>query len=275
MSKKSHDQYWAARQRLRFIETCAWWKGIVNRNDLVEIFSISMAQASSDMQAYLDTNPTALAYNLRQKRYEATAAMKWVITKPRLEEAAALFLGGDIRAPWGSIGDPGDKGDAVSVIRMPTRDAKEIVERRAFLAIMNGYRIRMRYVCANSGKDEWRRVRPHALAHDGSRWHLRGWCERHDDYSDFALGRIAEIEWTRDLMALPRPDEEWDSFVTLKVRPHRSLGALQKQAVELDYGMTGGSLKIKVRKAMEGYLRAQLGLPLDGGDESKQLLECV
>ena len=275
MSKKSHDQYWAARQRLRFIETCAWWKGIVNRNDLVEIFSISMAQASSDMQAYLDMNPTALSYNLRQKRYEATAAMKWVIAKPSLEEAAALFLGGDTRGLWAGIGDAGGKGDAVAVIRMPFRDSKEAVERRAFLAIINGYRIRMRYVSVRSGKDEWRRIRPHALGHDGSRWHLRGWCERHDDYKDFALCRIAEIEWTRDLMALPRPDEEWESFVTLKVRPHRSLAALQKQAVEMNFGMTGGSLKIKVRKAMEGYLRERLGLPREAGGESIQLLECV
>lgn len=274
MSKKSHDQYWAARQRLRYIETCAWWKGIVNRNDLVEIFSISMAQASSDMQAYLDSNPAALTYNLRQKRYEATAAMKWVISRPTLEEAAALFMGGDVRGLWIGGTDPAEDSAAMSVVRMPAREAKEAVERRAFLAIMNGYRIRMRYVSVHSGKDEWRRIRPHALGHNGCRWHLRAWCERNDDYRDFALGRIAEIEWTRDHMDLPRPDEEWDTIVTLKVKPHRSLDAVRKQAVEMDYGMTSGSLKIKVRKAMEGYLRDRLGLPLEDGDKSAQLLEC-
>ena len=64
------------------------------------------------------------------------------------------------------------------------------------------------------------------------------------------------------------------SRVTLKIRPHRSLEAVQKLAVEMDYGMTAGSLKIKVRKAMEGYLRDRLGLPLDGDAKALQLLEC-
>lgn len=274
MSKKSHDHYWAARQRLRYIETCAWWKGIVNRNDLVELFSISMAQASSDMQAYLEQNPNSMTYNLRQKRYEATSTMKWVVSQPNLADAAALFMGGDVRGLWTGEPDFPQPGNGVSIIRMPAREAKEVVERRAFLAIMNGYRIRMRYVSVHSGKDEWRRIRPHALGHNGSRWHLRAWCERNDDYRDFALGRIAEIEWTRDHMDLPRPDEEWDTFVTLKIRPHRSLEAVQKLAVEMDYGMTAGSLKIKVRKAMEGYLRDRLGLPLDGDAKALQLLEC-
>ena len=274
MSKKSHDQYWAARQRLRFIETCAWWKGIVNRNDLVEIFAISMAQASSDMQVYLDQNPNALTYNLRQKRYEATATMKWIISQPNLAEAAALFLSSEIRGTWSGSHEYAIHSDAVSIIRMPAREAKESVDRRAFLAIMNGYRIRMRYVSEETGKDDWRRIRPHALGHNGTRWHLRAWCERNDDYRDFPLGRIAEIEWTRDHMDLPRADEDWNAIVTLKVRPHRSLSPLQKQAVELDYGMTGGMLKIKVRKAMEEYLRARLGLSVEGDAKPTDLLEC-
>ncbi len=49
---KTNDQNWAATERLRFIETCAWWKGIVQRQDLVGLFGISMAQASSDLQRY-------------------------------------------------------------------------------------------------------------------------------------------------------------------------------------------------------------------------------
>jgi len=50
MGNKTNDQNWAATERLRFIEACAWWKGIVQRQDLVGLFGISMAQASSDLQ---------------------------------------------------------------------------------------------------------------------------------------------------------------------------------------------------------------------------------
>ena len=52
-----------------FIEACAWWKGLVKRQDLAGLFGVSMAQASSDLQRYLELNPGAFVYNLRQKRY--------------------------------------------------------------------------------------------------------------------------------------------------------------------------------------------------------------
>jgi len=74
MGNKTNDQNWAATERLRFIEVCAWWKGIVNRNDLVGLFGISMAQASLDLHRYLEMNPDAFVYNLRQKRYEPGAS---------------------------------------------------------------------------------------------------------------------------------------------------------------------------------------------------------
>jgi len=100
MGNKTNDRTWAAAERLRFIETCAWWKGVVQRQDLGDLFGISMAQASSDLQRYLELNLAAFVYNLRQKRYEATAEMQCVLTKPRLDEAVTRFLGGDARSTW-------------------------------------------------------------------------------------------------------------------------------------------------------------------------------
>ena len=100
MGNKTNDRNWAAMERLRFIETCAWWKGVVQRQDLAGLFGVSMAQASSDLQRYLELNPGAFVYNLRQKRYEATPEMKCVLTSPRLDEAVTRFLGGDARGVW-------------------------------------------------------------------------------------------------------------------------------------------------------------------------------
>lgn len=265
--KKAQDQYWAARQRLRFIETCAWWKGVVNRNDVVDYFGISMAQASSDMQAYLDLNPECVIYNLRLKRYETTPGMKWMLARPNLADAVTLFLGGEYNALCAGIaGDP--QAESAAVFLPPSGKVDEHVERRAFLAIMNGYRIRIRYICPEFGDEEWRRIRPHAIAFNGHNWHLRAWCERSDDYLDFPLNRIMEIEWARELMGLPRSDVEWDTWITLKVRPRRDLDALRKRAAEIDYGIPKSGLKLKVRKAMEPFVRERLGLPQEDGTKA-------
>ena len=145
MGNKTNDQNWAATERLRFIEAYAWWKGIVNRQDLVGLFGISMAQASSDLQRYLELNPPAFVYNLRQKRYEATAEMKCLLTKPRLDEAVTRFLSDEAYGVWNGGADESDGRGRVSVVRMPAREASAAVERRVFLAVLNGLRIKVRY----------------------------------------------------------------------------------------------------------------------------------
>lgn len=260
MASKIQPSNWASRQRLRFIETCAWWKGTVNRNDLGDLFSISMAQASSDLQAYMELNPGSIAYNMRQKRYEASSAMKWVIARPQLAEAAHLFLGDESRLVRFGTFVP-DGGACFGAEVASDSEERATVERRAVLAVTNGYRIRIRYLSAGTGRDEWRRIRPHALGSDGCRWHLRAWCERGDRFRDFSIRRIMEIEWTRDLMALPRPDVDWETLTVLKLRPNRSLDAVTRAALEVDCAMIGGVAELPVRKAMLPYLRRQLGLP--------------
>jgi hypothetical protein len=273
MGNKTNDRNWAAMERLRFVEACAWWKGVVQRQDLADQFGISMAQASSDLQRYLEFNPTAFVYNLRQKRYEATADMKCVMTGPQLDEAVARFLGGEVRAGWSGSADGGEDRASVAGLRMPLREAGAVVERRVFLAVLNKLRVRVRYASGNSGKEEWRWLLPHALGHNGARWHLRAWCETNGDFRDFTLSRIAEVEWSREPAELPTADKDWDEWVTLRLRPHRDLKEAQRKAVERDYAMRNGLLKVKVRKAMEGYLRERLGLPLADGKFPVRLLE--
>jgi len=57
-------------------------------------------------------------------------------------------------------------------------------------------------------------LRPHALGHNGARWHVRAWCEKNGDFRDFTLSRIAEVEWSRESAELPEPDKDWEQWVT-------------------------------------------------------------
>jgi len=144
----------------------------VNRNDLVGLFGISMAQASLDLQRYLEMNPDAFVYNLRQKRYEPVAEMKRLMTRPRLDEAVARFLGGDTRSACTYSDEAVEDSGYVALLNMPAREASADVERRVFLAIFNGFRIKVKYASVNSGKEEWRWLMPQALGHNGGRWHV-------------------------------------------------------------------------------------------------------
>lgn len=274
MGNRTNDQNWAAMERLRFIEACAWWKGVVKRQDLAGLFGVSMAQSSSDLQRYLEMNPGAFVYNMRQKRYEGVSEMSCILTTPRLDDAVQRFLGAGGRGGvFEGVTDELAGGGQVAVLMMPMRNAVPVVERRIFLAVRNRLRVRVRYASINSSKEEWRWLRPHALGHNGARWHVRAWCETNGDFRDFTLSRIAEIEWSREETELPTEDKDWEQWVTLRVQPHQSLSEDQRKAVERDFAMRNGGLKLKVRKAMEGYLRDRLGLTMTDGKPPVRLLE--
>ena len=75
MGNTTNTEQWAAMERLRFIERAAWWRGVVQRQDVSDVFGIGPAQVSADFQKYLEMNPGSLAYSLNRKRYEGQPGM--------------------------------------------------------------------------------------------------------------------------------------------------------------------------------------------------------
>ena len=195
---------------------------------------------------------------------------------PVLEEAMALFLAGGREAlplagPSLSAGS-GSPAPQVHVLPMPERKATPEVERRVFLAVWNGLSVRVRYASVNSGTEEWRCVHPRCFIHNGSRWHVRGWCEKAVEWRDFNLARMAEAEWPTEPESVP-PGDARDRAEIVRVRPHRDLSESARAAVERDFGMQGGSLDIEVSGLVADYLRSRLHLPLSDGREPGRLLE--
>lgn len=257
MGNRNQREQWAARERLLFVERVAWWRGVVNRADLRELYGISAAQASADLQAYLELNPGALAYNLSSKRYEAQPKMTCVLHEPRLEEAVAMFLGGG--APVLASSGLQDH-ERVALCVPPLRRASKEVERRVFLAIEQRCRLKVRYGSVHGASGKWREIAPHALAHDGLRWHLRAWCVENAAYRDFVLTRIDGAKWPGEVFEAPAKDDAWERMVTLVFRANPELDSEARAAIEMDYGMKDGRFEMTVREAMVEYQLAQLRL---------------
>jgi hypothetical protein len=70
MSNATNTESWFPRCRLAWLERRAQHQGHIGRVELMALFGISTAQASSDLQTYLKLNPTSLTYNTSSKRYE-------------------------------------------------------------------------------------------------------------------------------------------------------------------------------------------------------------
>jgi hypothetical protein len=253
MGNTSNKDQWAARERMLFIERLAWWKGVVNRGDVRAVFGISAAQASADLQGYQEMNPMALTYNVRAKRYEAHERMRCVMHEPRLEEAVRLFLGVD--NPLMGMAGRIQSAATIDFIRPLAREASRPVQRKVFLALEQRRRLRVKYGSVRSSKASFREIAPHALAHDGQRWHARAWCFENERFQDFVLSRIAIADWPGDFFNVP-VDEEWEKTEVIELVPNSQLSEEQRGTIMLDYGMQQGKLRVEVRFAMKEYYLA-------------------
>ncbi len=260
MGNRTSEENWAARERLGAVERMLWWRGHVGRPDLRELFGLSPAQASADLQRYQELNPGAMVYQVRRKRYEAVAGMVPVMGVPDFGEAVRVFLGGEVVSGLGS----GGGSDLVAEVLPPVRAVEPQVEQAVVRCLLNGCRMRMVYRAVRRGDEQSgmaRWLRPARLVWDGARWHVRGWCELRERYADFVMSRIVGVDEIVDGESpLPR-DEDWECWETLELRPNPLLGEEGMAALRFDYGMGRKKLlKLKVRKALKRYLRERMGV---------------
>ena len=275
MGNVTNTEQWAAMERLRFIERAAWWRGIVGRQDVMEVFGVGPAQVSADFQKYLELNPGSLAYSLSRKRYEGQPGMKRLLDACTLEDAITQFIDRAGRLPGtGRQDTPGS--NRVDWLVLPDRRAGEQVERRVFHAVLHRMQLEVLYASPHGKSRGWRNLLPHALAWSGHRWHVRAWCPAKGAYQDFVLGRMEEAHWPEAVPEpLPVPDKAWDTYVTLEFRPHSALTEEQQIVIAQEFRMEKRRLKIRVREAMMQYLETALGLTPAEGKPLPPRLELV
>ena len=252
---------WGQERRLEFIDFRLLWEGRLNRSDLTSHFGISVPQASMDLARYQELAPSNMLYDRQQKTYVSTDSFQ-----PLMESINAFSFLNQIRQVEAGM-LPKEATflgwyPSTGVVRLPSRRIDIQVLRRLLDAIRKSLRVQINYQSMSRPESKMRSISPHAIVFDGIRWHVRGFCHEHNEFRDFVLARTTEVEL--DSSGLPTAtgagDREWNSFVelTLASAPHLSEG--QKRAVELDYGMEGGMLTLKVREALLLYFYQQLPL---------------
>lgn len=261
MGNETNLENWAARERLRWVEVMLWWQGWVGRAALREVFGISAAQASSDLQKYAELNAGAMAYHTSRKRYESGARMKCVLHEPALEEGLALLDEGMSRLPRVGV----EEGALVGLVSLPKRGAKRTVARRIVLAALTGQQVRVRYHSVASGTARERVLVPRAFGWDGHRWHARAWDGESGEWRDFVLGRMEKVAWPEEWAGKLPKDADWEKWVKVRLKVNPKLKKEAREALRMDYGLAGDVLELRVRKAMEAYLLAGLFLEEETG----------
>ena len=253
---------WGVERRLEFIEFRLFWEGGVNRADIIEMFDVSVPQASKDLTLYQERAPNNAIYDKSAKRYVAGDQFQPCFLNPnpaeylnQLRSVSEGIL--DRSHAW--IGE----FPSYDAVPTPVRGVNAEILRSVAAAIRRSVAIDIRYQSLSRPEPRWRWIVPHAIAFDGFRWHTRAYCETEKGFRDFLLSRILETRGRRPGSVTSDADSDWHEYVTLEIGPHPDLSETQRKVIALDYGMRAERAKIPVRKALLYYALKRLGLDTD------------
>lgn len=238
----------AQRERLAYLELRAFFTGELRRSDIESRFGIKPAASSRDLALYREIAPDNLEYDSASRCYRPSASFHPVFEFNPDRVLAWLLQG------FGDGLDLGHKQPApcegpgqltrpdLSVLGAVTRS---MCAKRA---------VRINYLSISSGSKR-REIVPVALADNGLRWHVRAFDRERKRFGDFVLTRISKVHEIDELPAeseLLGADEQWARMVEMELAPHP--GIKHSNAIEADYGMEDGCLRIKARAALAGYV---------------------
>lgn len=242
------------RERLAFLELRAFFTGELRRGDIEARFGIKPAAASRDLSLYREISPGNLAYDQTSRCYRPSANFK-PIHEFQSERVLAWLLQG--------FGDGLDLGlKQATTCEGPGQLVKPDMEVLGAItrSMCAKKALRVIYLSLSSGAKK-REIVPVALADNGLRWHVRSYDRERGRFSDFVLTRIAKAQEIDGEVAeneLLQADEQWARMVDMEIVPHP--GIQWPKAVEADYGMEDGALRIKTRAALAGYVLRRWGI---------------
>lgn len=237
------------RDRLAFIELRVRFVGEIRRQDLVTRFGIQSAAATRDLALYKELSPGNIDYDPKGKAYVLGPDFRPIFDFPPERVLSWLTQGFGDGEPmrlkaWVASESP-------SRLTHPDLDVLASVTR----AIHLGCPLGVEYYSISSGCTE-REVVPFALIDNGLRWHVRAFDRKSQEFRDFVITRIKNpvVLKGQPVAAHEMSDQDiqWTRIVELELIPHPDQP--RPEITQMDYAMTGGSIRMRVRAAVAGYM---------------------
>ncbi len=246
--KKLEELPHAQRERLAFIDFSLNYFGEVTRVDLINKFQTGLAAATRDFATYKEYAPDNMELVHQTKSYHRKDSFK-----PLFEHNAESILSGLSKGFGDGLSSPVELNhtciNATSLVHPASETISTLmraITQRAVLAC--------EYVSLSSGCKE-RMIIPHAIVNNGKRWHVRGFDREAGSFRDFVTTRFKSVSIVGEKARTyeqKEADKQWNRIVDIVLIPHPKLAC--SEAIELDYSMSNGELKLEVRAAYLGYL---------------------
>lgn len=242
LTQPQRDRLALAELRVRFV-------GELRRQDLVSRFGIQSAAASRDLALYRELAPGNIDYNSKAKTYVLGPDFKAIFDFSPERVLSWLTQGFGDGEPmrlkaWVTSESP-------SRLTHPDLDVLACVTR----AIHQECTLAIEYHSISNGRAE-RQIVPLALIDNGLRWHVRAFDRKSQEFRDFVITRIRQPRVLKEdkpeAHETSDQDIQWTRIVELELVPHPDQP--RPEIAEMDYGMAGGMVKMKLRAATAGYI---------------------
>lgn len=241
----------AQRERLAFIDFNLQYFGQVARADLIQRFQTGLAACTRDLASYKELVPQNLVLSHTTKSYHRLESFK-PLFKHNAESILSALCRGFGDGLSSNIQPSSYCQDATRLIHPNSETIATIMR-----AITSKLALKCQYTSLTSGTTS-KELIPHSIVNNGTRWHVRAFDRSNQQFRDFVTTRI---ECPKILQPLTKPEEsadkdtQWHTIYDIILTPHPKLK--YPKAIELDYAMDNGQIKLEVRAALLGYLLRQ------------------
>jgi hypothetical protein len=238
----------AQHERLTYLEFRLYFMGKIGRSDLFSRFGVAPAGATRDIAMYRELAPQNIEFDNRSKTYRISSEFGPIFEHPPQRVLSALssgFCDGVDGGPRSLL-----SCEFPAILSCPRMEVLAPICR----AIYAKRPVAIRYQSMSNGESE-RVIVPFALVDTGLRWHVRAFDRKSGEFRDFVVTRIEAptlLDEEPKTNELPANDIQWTRIVELDLVPHPRLA--RPEIIKMDYGMTDGSIRMRVRAAVAGYM---------------------
>lgn len=234
----------------------------------MEQLGVSVNQAPTDLNRYLGSAPHSMVNDKIARTY-----VRGPDYAPQFPKADATRILAQLRPlPDGMVSDDTWIAELPPYDAAPTavRGVNPITLRFIVGAIRRSEVIEVKYPSLSRPEPCWRWVASHTIGFEGVRLHTRAFCLRDEEFKDVLLSRIMQTRGVRANEVTAATDIAWQEHITLEIGTTVNYLRAQKKVIALDYGMSGGKAKIKIRCALLYYALKRLRIDANPGARKPQ-----
>lgn len=245
--------------RLQQLELLLRWENFIGNARIRELFGFTSVRASQWIREFRDAHPNWMNFDSKTRVFRASS---------NFHCHASSDTSLDLSKYLSLVGLPvstGLKNSQIIASAFP-----EISTPKPFIfatlsnAIKFNQTVEITYRSMSDPKEHKRVIEPHSLIKAGRRWHVRAYCQNHNEFRDYTLGRIT---YARSLPVeashLITEDAAWNKEVLVKFIAHPDLSFEQQSVICYEYFADTAARTVSCRGALVNYFIQDMRAAID------------